>query len=317
MNRRTVAAVTTGALLALTGCSVIPAPDQIGLYYMEGPSDGYQFGECISPGQTGPGEWNNSVVFLPTSLRTWLIDDVDIADDKDPLVLAAAAQEGQPSGVEVRLNIQATFMLNTFCDKNGGVIRQFWETIGRRYAADTDEGWSKMLKSTISVTLKSVAKEVVRKYDADALVSNKDGVQQLALTEIASKFATELNRLAGGPFFCGPGFNAASSDCPSVEIQMVGVELANQGLRDARNEKQRQLELAAARLAEARGIADALVAKANGEAEAARALNALYNTPGWVEIQKTIKQAEALVEACKVAKECRLIVGADGNLIMA
>lgn len=305
------------SMLFLAGCSEVAAPDSIGLYYMEGQSDGYKFGECIEPGKAGDALWNNSVYWLPTSLRNWLIDDVEHADDKDPLIVAAAPQEGQPSGIAVRINIQANFTLNTFCDDQGGVIKDFWEKIGRRYSADTSEGWNEMLLKIFSTTLKSISKDEVRRFNADDLVANKDGAQGKVLEAISKEFSIQVNRLAGGPFFCGPSFNRASTECPGVELQMIGIELADKGLQDARNEKQRQLELAAAKLAEAQGTANALVAEAQGKADAAAKLNVLYNTPGWVALQKQIEAGKALIEACKAAKECRLIVGTDGSLIMA
>lgn len=320
MNPRVKTVLTASAmasLLALTGCSLISEPDKIGLYYLEGTSDGYQFGECIEPGQTGPAEWNNSVVNLPVSLRNWLIDDAEGADDKDPLIVSAAPQENQPSGVQVRLNLQANFLLNTFCDKDGGVVREFWEKIGRRYGADSDNGWAEMLRKTFSPTLKSISKDEIRKHNADDLVANKDAVQGSVLTEISKKFSTEVNRLAGGPFFCGPSFNRASKDCPPIELQMIGIEYADKGIQEARNNKQKAIEQAAATLAEAQGRANAMVAEAQGRADAAAKLAALYNSPGWVALQKQIEAGNALIEACKVAKECRLIVGTDGSLIMA
>lgn len=320
MNRRAKITASCAAMalaLGLTACATITEPDKIGLYYLEGSSDGYQFGECVDPGKTGPAEWNNSIVYLPASLRNWLVDDVEAADDKDPLVVAAAPQEGQPSGIAVRVNIQANFALNTFCDAQGGVIREFWEKVGRRYGADTEAGWKEMLTKTFSTTLKSISKDEVRQHNADNLVANKDGVQGVVLARISEKFSTEVNRLAGGPFFCGPSFNRASKDCPPIELQMIGIELADKGLQDARNAKQRAIEEAAAKLATAEGEAKALIARANGERDAAAALNSLYNTPGWVALQKQIEAGKALVEACKAAKECRLVVGADGTLVMA
>jgi hypothetical protein len=311
------AAGIAASMLFLTGCSVIAEPDYIGLYYMEGQSDGYKFGECVMPGKTGPAEWNNSIVYLPVSKRDWLIDDAEGADDKDPLIVSAAPQENQPSGVQVRLSVQANFMLNSFCDDSGGIVREFWEKIGRRYGADTEKGWDEMLRKVFSPTLKSIAKNEVRKFNADDLVANKDNVQETVLKAIAAQFSVEVNRLAGGAFFCGPDFNPASKDCSQVQLQMISMEYGDPGIQAARNEKQKAIELAARDLAAAQGKANALVAEANGKAEAARALNALYNTPGWVALQKQIEAGNALIEACKAAKECRLIVGTDGSLIMA
>lgn len=320
MNPRvksTIAVALAASMLTLTGCAEISDPDKVGLYYLEGSWDGYEFGECIEPGQTGDAIWNNSIVYLPTSLRNWLIDDAEGADDKDPLIVSAAPQENQPSGVQVRLNLQALFMLNTYCDSTGGAVKEFWEKIGRRYGADTEAGWDEMLSKTLSVTLKSIAKNEVRKFNADDLVANKDGVQEKVRDAIAAALSAEVNRLAGGNFFCGPDFNRASKDCTPIQLQMIGIEYADRGIQDARNAKQKAIEQAAADLATAQGKANAMVAEAQGKANAAAALNSLYNTPGWVALQKQIEAGNALVEACKAAKECRLIVGTDGSLIMA
>lgn len=319
MNRRakiTATCLAVSLTLGLAACSTVAEPDKIGLYYLEGSSDGYKFDKCIMPGQTGDAEWNNSIVYLPTSKRDWLIDDVDVADDKDPLVVAAAPQEGQPSGIAVRVNIQANFVLNTFCDGQGGVVREFWEKIGRRYAADTDAGWTTMLLKVFSPTIKSIAKDEVRKYSADDLVANKDGVQGVVLKAISEKFSSEVNRLAGGPFFCGPEFNPASKDCPQVQLQMVGIELADKGLQDARNAKQRAIEEGAAKLAAAEAEARAAIIKAQGERDAAAALASLYNTPGWVRLQQQIEAGRALVKACEASKECKIIVGSDGAAVL-
>lgn len=330
-NVKTGAKILCAATLmvGLGACSTISDPDQVGLYYMEGPSDGYKFGECIEPGKTGPAEWNNSVVYLPTSLRTWTIDDMPDpqdanrsviapgADSADVIIVSAKPQENQPSGVQVKVSTKTNFYLNTFCDQNGGKVKEFWEKVGRRYGADTEAGWRRMLETELVSTQKTIIKEVIREYSADPLIANQDGIQGQAQKLIAERLAVEFNRITGGQFFCGPSFNRSSQDCPPLELLIIGVEYADRGIQAARNEKQKAVELAAAQLAKAQGEAAALVAEAQGKRDAANALNQLYNTPGWVSLQKQIEAGRALVEACKAAKECRLIVGPDGSVIMA
>ena len=96
----------------------------------------------------------------------------------------------------------------------------------------------------------------------------------------------------------------------------MNVEYADDGIQAARNEKVKALEQAAAKLATAQGEAGALVAEAEGKAKAAKALESLYASPGWVALQKAILQQQGLIQACQAAKECRLIVGSNGQLIM-
>lgn len=317
MQRIAALSMASMAAVGLTACSTISDPDKVGLYYMMGPSDGYKFGECVQPGQTGPAEWNNSIVYLPTSLRTWTIDDAEGADSKNLIVVSAKPEEQQPSGVQVKVSTKTNFYLNTFCDDKGGVAREFWERIGRRYQADTDQGWRNMLNAELVPIQTTILKDVIRGYSADPLIANKDGVQNEAQKLIAERLAAEFNRIAGGSFFCGPSFNRSSSTCPQLELLIIGIEYADPGIQAARNEKQKAVELAAAKLAEAQGIAAALVAEAQGKRDAASAVGALYNSPGWVALQKQIEASRALVEACKAAKECRLVVGPDGTVIMA
>lgn len=319
MNRSRTAQVALAAcvgLVALTGCTSTTDPDQVGLYYMQGSSDGNQFGHCTKPGQTDDYEWNNQIIYLPTSLRTWTINNVDGSDSKDAIQVSTKPQKDQPSGVPVKVWSQTKFYLNTFCDDDGGVVKEFWEKVGRRYGADTPDGWTRMLNDLLVPALQKVTRDVIRTYEADHLVGNVDAVQTQAQQAIATSFASELNRLAGGNYFCGPSFSRAKADCPAVEFAILDIDYADPGIQEARNAKQKAVEQAAAVLAQAQGEAAKLEAEAKGKANAAAELARLYATPAWVQLQIEITRANALVEACKVAKECTIVVGADGSLIM-
>ena len=305
------------ALFAMSACSTVAPNDEVGLYYMQGPSDGDQFKKCIDPGKTGAPEWNNQMVLLPTSVRTWVISPEPGADSKDLITVSAKPEEGQPSGVQVNVWTKTNFKLNTYCDKEGGVARQFWETLGHRYDANTVEGWDRMLLAEFVPTQQKIIADVVRQYSADDLVANKNGIRAQAQTDVGTQLATEFNRITGGPFFCGPSFNRLHSECPPLVLSIINVEFSDPGIQQARNEKQKAIELGAAKVAAAEAEARATVAEAEGKANAAAKLAALYNNPGWVALQKQLASTNALIEACKVAKECRLIVGADGNLILA
>ena len=257
---------------------------------MKGSSDGYQFDTCIEPGQTGDAEWNNEIIFLPTNLRTWTIDGVPEygpqgqvvkwnpapgADSGEEIVVSAKPEANQPSGVQVRVATKTSFNLNTYCDKAGGKVREFWEKIGRRYHANTEQGWKDMLNAELVPTQKTIIRDVIRGYNADAFIANLDAVQAEAQKIIAERLAVEFNRIAGGNFFCGPSFNRLKPECPQLELLVIGVEYADPGIQAARNEKVKAVELAAAKLAAAQGEAAALVAEAEGKRNAAAALNNL------------------------------------------
>lgn len=292
--------LAAAAAVGLASCAIAP-PDGIGLYYMEGSSDGYHFGQCIEPGVSGPGEWNNSVVYLPTNLRTWNIAP-NGGDTNVPVTVASKPETNQPSGVQVNVWAQVNLMLNTNCE--GGrdsIIVQFWEKIGRRYKADTDEGWKTMLFNTVVPALEKSTRVVVRNYSADTLVAgtNLPEIQEA----IAKEFSTELTRVTGAPFFCGPTFNRATKDCPPVQVLVKDVDYTDPGIQQARNEKQKALEQA-----------QALVAEAEGKLRAANAQQQLYNNPAWVQLEKARIQLE-IAKACGQNPNCHMVMGADGTII--
>jgi hypothetical protein len=338
MGFKKMTAVAIGVTLLASGCVTTPeSPDLMGLHYYIGAEEGNKFGKCVEPGKNGDWLVNDEIFWLPTNLRTWVIDDMPDpadptgqrrviapgADSMDTIVVSAKPEQAQPSGVQVRLSTKTSFNLNTFCDDKGGVVKDFWEKIGRRYGVDfvqsnvIPQGWKDMLNAELVPIQKTVIKDVVRNYGADAFIANLEGVQNEAQRQIGERLAVEFNRIAGGAFFCGPSFNRAKPDCPPLELLIIGVEYADPGIQAARNEKQKAVELASAKLATAQGEAAALVAEAQGKRDAAAALAGLYNSPGWVKLQQQIISSQAFVEACKAAKECKLIVGPDGNLIMA
>lgn len=303
---RVLGIVLGGALLVggLAACSEIAPPDQVGLYYMEGPIDGYKFDHCFKPGSTTNAKWNNSTVLLPNSLRNWKISE-DSTDSKTPIQVPSAPEAQQPSGVMMNVWTQTNFMLNTNCgtnDKDGNSpIVQFWEKIGRRYEADQTEGWKNMLNNTIVTALTTVTGSIIRQYPADVLVAGtkKDEIQQ----KISDAFTPELKRLVGGDFFCGPTFDRNKTDCPPVQVLLLPVDYANKAIQTARDEKQAAIERASA-----------LVAEAQGKVDAANKIGQLYNNPNWVELQKAQNEL-AEVQACAANPNCTIVIGGNGAII--
>lgn len=303
MRNKTLAALLLFTVsVGLAACATAP-PDYVGLYYMEGSSDGYHFDHCFEPGVSDSWTANNSYVLLPTNLRTWNIAP-EGGDTNRAIVVASKPETNQPSGVQVNVWAQVSLMLNTNCE--GGktsTIVQFWEKIGRRYQADNDAGWKNMLLNTVVPALEKSVRVVVRNYAADPLVAgtNLPEIQEA----IGKEFSTELERVTGGPYFCGPTFNRATKNCPQVQVLVKDVDYTDPGIQQARNEKQQALERATA-----------LVAEAEGKLRAANAQNALYDNPAWVQLEKAKIQLE-IAKACGQNPNCHMVMGADGTIITA
>jgi hypothetical protein len=295
--------IALGLLASTTACSEIAASDKVGLWYAQGQYDGDKFDHCVTPGKSDKVSFNDTVFWLPTSVRTWNAAPSG-GDTNQPLVLTAKPDNGQTSGIEVNVWTQTTLKINTWCgsdEKDGSApFVRWWNDLGRRYAADTDKGWDSLLNATVVPALEK-AKNTLRGYTADQLVLGT--VWAEAEPQFAKTFSEELTRLSGGQYFCGPSFNRAKPDCPAVEVSIKDVDYRDPGIQTARNEKQKALELAQAK-----------VIAAQGDVDAAEKQKSLYNNPAWVALEKAKIQLE-IAKACGANPNCHMIMGADGTII--
>lgn len=333
-------AVTLGSSVA--ACSSQTSPTHVGLYYNVGSSEGNEFSHCTAPGKTDTYPVNDEIFYVPIDGRTWLNDDIEGADDKELILVTAAPEPGQTTGVAVKISSQTSFMLNSYCgvtnekgvakDKNSPLVK-WWDKYGRGYGANVDPelsaedqrkdaGWVNMLRNTLVPALRSAIRDSAKNYPASALVNGTanspmvvDKVQRKGLrTDISEALMLNLERLTGNKFFCGPTFDRASSECPAIEVT-TQAELASTDLLAAQGEKQAAVERAAAALIEAQGKVDA-----------AEKLKDLLSKEQWLDYQKTVvvelEKAKLLAETqkdmatkCASSPNCTLIIGADGKIL--
>lgn len=301
MKKKMALSVLGGALLlgALSSCGyATPAADQIGLYYNQGWAEGKNFDHVVEPGTSDDSfAFNDVVIYLPTSLRTWNVSTDDGADQKSPIIVPTK------DGVLVNVWSQANMVLNSnnkdVKDFPGGTIRRFWESIGARYAADSDDGWRKMMLVTVVPALEKATRDVVREYDADPLVYNTGGIMSEVQGKIGEHFLTELKRLSGGEFFCGPTFVRGKNTCPAPELIVKDVDFNNSGIQQARDDRRKAAEQSAAKLAEAQGMLDAQAK-----------LNAALKDPNYLRYLEAQMQLEA-AKACAASSNCVLVQGSS------
>lgn len=294
-----------GLVFTSAGCTTTPQPDEIVLHYHGGPLEGNKFSHVVHPGSTA-GNWNvaDTRIFLPTSLRTWEIDSRERADQTTPIV--APAKDNVPVAVWLQVNI----LLNTNTEDQegfeGGTLREFWEKIGRRYDADTDNGWLDMMKVTVKPALTKAVTDTVRAYESDPLVYNTDGIYVDVQNTIGERFQAELNRLSGGDFFCGtsfvPDWQEGGGACPKPELILTNIDFANADIQTARDGRAIAEENAAAALIEAQG-----------HTAAQDELNAALNDPAYLAYLIAQMQLQA-AQACATGANCTVIVGGDGGV---
>lgn len=302
---RKLAAVAALVLLGagMAACSEQAESDQVGLWYTAGPTEDRKFDHCIKPGTLDDVSWNDEQFWVPTSLRTWNVAPTagPGVDSTEALVITAKPETGQVSGLEVKVWTQTNLMLNTRCgaderDANSPLV-QWWERIGKRYQADQTDGWNAMLGATVVPALEK-AKNTLRAYTADQLVTGSAIPEAEKI--FAETFSTELTRLSGGNFFCGPDFNRAVDKCSPVAVSIKDVDYKDPGIQEARNEKQKAIERAAA-----------AVAEAEGKVKAAAAQSSLYQNEAWLELEKAKLELEK-VRACQ-GSNCTIIIDASSG----
>lgn len=324
---------------ACTG--VKPEPDNIILYYQAGAGDDKVFQECVPGGTTGPWSADNNVYELPRSLRTWNIREDGTGDSKEPIRTASSVP-----GDEVAMFTTADFYLNTDCgkgdklnkDPNSPVV-QFWEQTGRRKwngksIADDGEGnfnedaWKAMLQNTLVTVQESVLRAESRKYTADQLDGNLDGVWQTMERVLSVKFQKAMNAKVGGDYFCGTGYKngdevtwsewredgtdektgaikykevtGIKGTCPPILITIRDVNRADPAIADAR----RKVIVAEQNAKQALIDAQSKVDVANKLAQA--------NSDVVIELER-LKTQLAIAQACASNPNCTLIVDTSGG----
>lgn len=349
MNLKKFGAMLAGVavLASVSACTgVKPEPDNIILYYKAGAGDDKVFQECVVGGTTGPWAADNNVYELPRSLRTWNIREDGAGDSKDPIrsgtLPTVTTRDGvsttQP-GAEVAVWTSVDFYLNTFCgadnkDKNSPIV-QFWEQTGRRKwngksIADDGEGnfnedaWATMLRNTLVTAEEKAIRAETRKYTADQLDANLDGVYQKMEQVLGTVLNAEVRSKVGGDYFCGAGYkNGAETSwtewvpngtdekgnpkfkeeekhgtCPPVRVSINDINLADKTIAEARAKVFKAEQEAKAALIEAQSKVDV----ANKLKEA--------NADIVIELEK-LKVQLALAEACVKNPNCTVIAGID------
>jgi regulator of protease activity HflC (stomatin/prohibitin superfamily) len=267
--------------------------DEVGLYYSGGPIEGRKFQRVINPGSgsTILGIADD-VFWLPAGQRNYIVSkDVNESDKKKADFIRVPTK----GGILMDFEISVYFRLNTATDdlkddprfKKGGTLRKFWENIGKKYGADTEDGWDKMLNDNFRKIIETSMRQKAFNFTVDELYANAEGqasgnedaIQKIQ-NEIASALKDNVNSSLGGNYFCGPTFNRDKpGDCPPFQFIINSAEPADGNVissfsaqRVAANEVITAQNRAKAREEEAKGTAAVKKAEAQGIVDAQNAL---------------------------------------------
>lgn len=193
---------------AVAGCSAAVAPDKKGLEYDAGPMSGTKFSNCANPGTReykGPGD---KIILLPVGQRTYEFSTNEKSRDTGPIDVVSK------DNLTMTVSGVATFALNSDCK----TLRKFWEGIGIKYKADTDDGWEKLLATYIKQPLDRIMDQESKKYGWLQLYSDPEVKRQWE-TAVGTAVVAQVNSLAGGEYFCAPTYSG-SGPCGSFSLNL-------------------------------------------------------------------------------------------------
>lgn len=272
-----VATVLLGSGCTGPGTTPTVPVDEVGLYYKDGPLEGPHFKRVLSPGSgTHFRGVFDRVVKLPAGQRNYIVSGKEGEGDRQGKDIIVAPARG---GVNMDFEVAVYFRLNTATDdipkQSGGTLRQFWESIGKKYDADTDGGWDNMLNDNFRKIIETSMRQNVFKFTVDELFANsegeasgKDDAIKKIQDEIAGALRDNINNTLGGRFFCGPtvppGVVVDDPACPPFRFIINSAVPSNGDVvksfaaqRVAANEVITAEQRALAKKAEADGIAAA------------------------------------------------------------
>ncbi len=211
MNRRyTVTGLALAALLA-SGCAITTDTNERGLDYDYDSWSGEKTLEgCVEPGQRAWQDINDPGVALPADQRSFEFRP----DPRDPRVPAPGAEStsiGVVSKDNTEMSVEgvATFYLTKDCK----TLESFWRTIGQKYAADTDEGWNRMLGVYVKQPLDRAMDAAAKKYPWKDLYANPQ-VKQAWENEVSGLASQFIKEQAGADYFSGFKFTLQQPQPP-------------------------------------------------------------------------------------------------------
>jgi hypothetical protein len=197
MTPRKIAAAALLAV-AVTGCSITTDTNEVGLDYDYDSWSGEKTLEgCVTPGTRAWQDINDPGTVYPADQRSFEFQ----ADPKNPSAPAPGAESAaitvvSKDNLEMSVAGVATFYLNQDCK----ALQQFHEKVGQKFAADTDEGWTRLLGVYIKQPLDRAMDAAAKKYDWKQLFADP-AVKQAWETEVATLAQQFIKEQAGADFF--------------------------------------------------------------------------------------------------------------------
>lgn len=219
--KRTIALLAL-VVLGLAGCGTLDTNvEDLTLRYGGGVTEEKVYKGMIAPGTTadfvfGTGA-GDTLYRYPGTQRSWIAGEVKGADRAPVEVITS-------DGVRMKVDYALYFRLNPTEE----TLRQFHEDIGLKEAAWSNDGWTGMLRTYFDAPITRQLESLALNYTADELRS-EEGKRREFAQSIASNATTEIQRVVGGQYFCGP----TRGECANISFEVGRPELVNTKIVEA------------------------------------------------------------------------------------
>jgi regulator of protease activity HflC (stomatin/prohibitin superfamily) len=215
MSNRTSALIGTvavGVILVLAWVLLsfdkTPA-DKIGIRYGGGPIEGAHFESIVDPGHSlYLNGFMDRQYLYPVTQRNYIISRRSGEGDVTGEDFVEAPSK---DGVAVTFEVATYFKLNT------DLLRRFHENIGLKYAAYTEDGWTRMLNDSFRQQIENAIQREAGTYSVADLYFNRQVLQDIQ-NGIGQVLKDNVNNSLGGEYFCGPTFVIGRGNCPDFRF---------------------------------------------------------------------------------------------------
>lgn len=216
--------------LFLTGCGTLSSGvEDLTLRYGGGITEEKDYKGMLEPGTTnqfvfGSGA-GDELYHYPRTQRSWVFAQ---GAQNNPSVDRGAVQIVTKDGVRMAVDGAIYFRLNPSED----VLRKFHEDIGLKTQAWTPEGWNRMLGTYFDQPIVRQIEAVGLQFTSGELRSEEGKRQEFARL-VRDRATQEIERVVGGPYFCGP----EQGGCGDLSFEVGRPELVNKKIIEAEESK--------------------------------------------------------------------------------
>lgn len=219
-------AVVAALAVAASACSLTTEVNQRAIDYdYDSWSGDRTKEECVEPGRRAWQDPNDESVIYPADQQKF-----EFASDPNNVKAARAGAESEAltigSSDKASMTVEGvvTFYLTNDCT----LLEAFDKNIGRKYAANTPEGWQRMILAYLKQPIDRAMEAIGKQYTWEQMYLDP-AIKQAFETEVAKKAVEFVTASAGGQYFTNFSFTIQQPQPPeelkkSMESRLTAIQ---------------------------------------------------------------------------------------------